>query len=213
METSQNTHSEETSIDKVNNSVDTSLEELAHLFDAELGLLDDLEVIPQVENKKDRLAAMLGKVNKMLTSVEKKAEDNILQRYDGVETIETFAQYEEIILEDPKQMFPAVEPPENCILFSDVKEDLLITCIDGIVTTQGNRQVEDAMNMVVAIENPDIPGDYIASNFTIPLTLSLVTLLIKLKRISDTTINIKIGDKLYLPDSEEFLCRTMLFPA
>lgn len=210
METSQNMHSEE----QQNNPIDdSSLEELSRLFEEELASMDEIPVAPVIGNKKDRLAAMLGKVNKMLTSVEKKAEENILQRYDGVETIETFAQYEEIILEDPKQMFPAVEPPENCILFSDVKEDLLITCIDGIVTTQGNRQVEDAMNMVVAIENPDISGDYIASNFTIPLTLSLVTLLIKLKRISDTTINIKIGDKLYQPDAEEFLCKTMLFPA
>lgn len=212
METSQATNLEE---EQTNANEDESLLDLSALFDAELNALDGIPVeeLPSIESKKDRLNSLLGRVNSMLTSVEKKAEENILKRYDGVETLETFAEYQEIILEDPKQMFPAVEPPENCILFSDVKEDLLITCIDGIVTTQGNTQVEDAMNMVVAIENPEISGDFIASNFTIPLTLSLVTLLIKLKRISGTTVSIKIGDMLYQPDTEEFLCKTMLFPA
>lgn len=179
----------------------------SELDDISFDVLDELDA-PQVEQED-----ILSRINSMLSSLTNQTKVDPLKRMEGAVSVDTFAEYTEEIVLDPKQMFPSTAPPDNCILFSNISQEVLLTAVEGIVQYQYKSNEHSHMEVTLSLQNPDLPDEYIASDFSIPLTMSLIVLMLELKKLTTTDIHVKLGDDLYEITDQKFLSKILLLSA
>ena len=124
--------------------------------------------------------------------------------------MDSYAEYEEMEMLDPAQICPVEEPPENCVLVTGVSSEILISTLASMSRHYTLSSPDINCKYALAIENPEVPGSFIASDSTITVDCDLYNLLCQLKEIASIDFKFKKGERIYDGQDKQFITSLLL---
>ncbi len=169
----------------------------------EVSLGDDDVVTPPNITTDDLMASIMG----MLNEYEEAEKQQPKHMQPDVVDLDSFAEYEEVTIEDSAKIFPTITPPENCILISGINSAVLIKTLASVCHYYATD--DDFFSYSLAIENPELPGNYITSDKSVRVNFDFIVLLLRLVEVSGITCKVMRGGEIHDITEEEVLISFM----